>query len=132
MAWACAGVDAARTDYTERLRAYMEKVVREAKLHGSWLRPSEEYERAMSASESDRRARSAFQQLVLSIAPAGAALYDFGAGTGIDARFYAEHGFTVGAYDVDPAMREHFAIGDEYRRREASAYHAPIPQEAKA
>jgi SAM-dependent methyltransferase len=69
-----------------------------------------EYDRAITALESDRRARSAFQQLVLSIAPAGAALYDFGAGTGIDARFYAEHGFTVGAYDVDPAMREHFAI----------------------
>ena len=69
-----------------------------------------EYDRAITALESDRRARTAFQDLVLRIAHPGAALYDFGAGTGIDARFYAEHGFTVGAYDVDPSMREHFAI----------------------
>jgi SAM-dependent methyltransferase len=69
-----------------------------------------EYERAMSASESDRRARSAFQDLVVSIAPPGAALFDFGAGTGIDAGVYAERGFTVGAYDVDPGMRRYFAI----------------------
>ncbi len=69
-----------------------------------------EYDRAISALESDRRARSAFQDLVLSIAPPGAALFDFGAGTGIDARVYAERGFTVGAYDVDPEMREYFAI----------------------
>jgi hypothetical protein len=68
------------------------------------------YDRAMSASESDRRARSAFQDLALSIAPPGAALFDFGAGTGIDACVYAERGFTVGAYDVDPGMRRYFAI----------------------
>jgi SAM-dependent methyltransferase len=69
-----------------------------------------QYERAMSASASDRRARSAFQHLALSIARPGAALFDFGAGTGIDACVYAEHGFTVGAYDVDPGMRRYFAI----------------------
>jgi SAM-dependent methyltransferase len=67
-----------------------------------------DYERAMSALESDRRARSAFQDLVLRLAPPGAALFDFGAGTGIDARFYAELGFTVGAYDVDLRMCEYF------------------------
>ncbi len=33
---------------------------------------------------------------------------------------------------ADELLREHFAIGDEYRRREASAYRAPTPQEAKA
>ena len=70
-----------------------------------------EYDRAITALESDRRARSAFQDLVLKIAQPGAVLFDFGAGTGIDARFYAEHGFTVGAYEVDPGMCEHFAIG---------------------
>jgi SAM-dependent methyltransferase len=69
-----------------------------------------EYERAITASESDRRARSAFQNLVLSIAAPGAVLFDFGAGTGIDARVYAERGFTVGAYDVDPEMRQYFAM----------------------
>ena len=34
---------------------------------------------------------------------------DFGAGPGIDARFFAERGFTVDAYDVDPRMRDFFA-----------------------
>jgi SAM-dependent methyltransferase len=67
-----------------------------------------EYFRQITSLESDRRARSAFQNLVLRIAPPGAALFDFGAGPGIDARFFAERGFVVRAYDVDPKMREFF------------------------
>jgi SAM-dependent methyltransferase len=58
-----------------------------------------------------RRIRSAFQDIVLRTAAPGAALFDFGAGPGIDARFFAERGYTVDAYDVDPKMREFF---DEY------------------
>jgi SAM-dependent methyltransferase len=68
-----------------------------------------DYVGAITALESDRRARSAFQDLVLRIAIPGAALFDFGAGPGIDARFYAERGFSVGAYDVDPGMCEYFS-----------------------
>jgi len=68
-----------------------------------------DYVAAITALESDRRARSAFQDLVLRVASPGAVLFDFGAGPGIDARFYAEHGFTVGAYDVDPEMRKYFS-----------------------
>jgi len=68
------------------------------------------YVEAITAMQSDRRARSAFQDLVLKIASPGAALFDFGSGPGIDARFYAERGFTVGAYDVDPVMREYFSV----------------------
>jgi SAM-dependent methyltransferase len=68
-----------------------------------------EYVRQISAQQSDRRTRSAFRDLVLSIAPPGAKLFDFGAGPGIDARFFAELGFTIDAYDVDPRMREFFA-----------------------
>jgi SAM-dependent methyltransferase len=68
-----------------------------------------EYVEQITALESDRRARQAFHDLVLRIAPPGAALFDFGAGTGMDARFYAERGFTVAAYDVDAKMREYFA-----------------------
>jgi SAM-dependent methyltransferase len=67
------------------------------------------YFRRITALESDRRARAAFQDLVLRIAPPGAALFDFGAGPGIDARFFAERGFTVDAYDVDPKMCDFFA-----------------------
>ena len=67
------------------------------------------YFKRITTLESSRRARSAFQDLVLRIAPPGAALFDFGAGPGIDARFFAERGFTVDAYDIDPAMREFFS-----------------------
>jgi SAM-dependent methyltransferase len=68
-----------------------------------------EYVKQITALESDRRARAAFQNLVLRVAPPGGALFDFGSGTGMDARFYAEQGFTVAAYDVDPEMCEFFA-----------------------
>jgi SAM-dependent methyltransferase len=69
-----------------------------------------QYVRQITKFDSDRLARSAFQDLVLEIAPPGAALFDFGAGPGIDARFFAERGFTVEAYDVDANMREFFAL----------------------
>jgi SAM-dependent methyltransferase len=64
----------------------------------------EEYLQAITARESDRRARTAFQQSVLQIAAPGACIFDFGAGPGIDAKFYAQRGFKVVAYDVDPRM----------------------------
>jgi len=68
-----------------------------------------EYVRQITALESDRRARSAFQSLVLHLAPSGSRVFDFGAGPGIDARFYAERGRVVAAYDVDSRMCEFFA-----------------------
>jgi SAM-dependent methyltransferase len=68
-----------------------------------------EYVGHITSQESDRRTRAAFRDLVLSTASPGAALFDFGAGPGIDARFFAERGFTIDAYDVDPRMREYFA-----------------------
>lgn len=67
-----------------------------------------EYVSQITAQESDRRSRSAFCELVLRIAPPAAKLFDFGAGPGIDARFFAERGFTLDAYDVDPRMRDFF------------------------
>jgi len=48
------------------------------------------YVAAITAGEADRRARKAFQDLVLRIATPGAVLFDFGAGPGLDARFYAD------------------------------------------
>jgi hypothetical protein len=68
-----------------------------------------EYVTQITAQESDRRTRAAFRDLVLNIAAPGARLFDFGAGPGIDARYFAERGFTLDAYDVDPGMREFFA-----------------------
>jgi SAM-dependent methyltransferase len=76
----------------------------------SEIQAGADYVEAITALQSDRSARSAFQDLVLRIASPGATLFDFGAGPGIDARFYAERGFTVGAYDVDPSMCEYFSV----------------------
>ena len=63
-----------------------------------------EYVQAITARESDRQARAAFRELVLSLVPRGGAVLDFGAGAGLDARYFAEHGLTVRAYDNDPRM----------------------------
>jgi SAM-dependent methyltransferase len=68
----------------------------------------DDYVRAITARASDRRARAAFQALVLQLAPPGASIFDFGAGPGLDARFYAERGYTVAAYEPDPQMRRTF------------------------
>jgi SAM-dependent methyltransferase len=68
-----------------------------------------EYVQQITALESDRLARAAFQDLVFRLAPPGSALFDFGCGTGMDARVFAERGYRVAAYDVDANMCEFFA-----------------------
>ena len=68
-----------------------------------------EYVSAITASESDRRYRREFQRLALELTQRGKRVFDFGCGPGIDARFYAEHGRTVSAYDIDPRMCEYLA-----------------------
>lgn len=68
-----------------------------------------EYFRVITANESDRRYRGAFQRAVLGLVPPGGRIFDFGSGPGIDGRFYAEHGRRVSAYDADPGMNEHLA-----------------------
>jgi SAM-dependent methyltransferase len=67
------------------------------------------YFQRITAREVNRQVRTRFQELVLRLAPPGGRLFDFGAGPGIDARFFAERGFSVEAYDVDPGMCEFFA-----------------------
>lgn len=66
------------------------------------------YTRAILASSPDRLVRSAFQAMVASILTPGATILDFGAGTGLDAKVYAERGYRVLAYDPDPQMCEAF------------------------
>ena len=68
-----------------------------------------DYVRAIQQRESDRRAREAFQSLALSQVPPGGTIFDFGAGAGIDARFFAERGLCVRVYDNDPRMRLYLA-----------------------
>jgi SAM-dependent methyltransferase len=66
------------------------------------------YFQRITALEVNRRVRSRFQDLVLRMASPGAMLLDFGAGPGIDARFFGERGFAVEAYDIDPEMCKFF------------------------
>jgi SAM-dependent methyltransferase len=73
--------------------------------HTGWV-----YFERITSRQVNRRVRATFQELVLRIAPPGATLFDFGAGPGIDARFFAERGFSVDAYDVDPKMCETLAV----------------------
>lgn len=46
-AWPLAGLDL--PDFTARIQAYMQKALREAKRHTSWINPNERYERAVAA-----------------------------------------------------------------------------------
>jgi SAM-dependent methyltransferase len=69
----------------------------------------DEYVRVITRGESDRRARAAFQDLVLKVATPGTCIFDFGCGPGLDARFYARQGFKVVAFDVDGSMCATFA-----------------------
>jgi SAM-dependent methyltransferase len=68
-----------------------------------------EYIEAITRLESDRRARAAFHDRVLNMTARGACIFDFGCGPGLDAKFYAQQGFRVVAYDVDPRMCATFA-----------------------
>jgi (1->4)-alpha-D-glucan 1-alpha-D-glucosylmutase len=46
--WPLAPLDSeGRAEYTARLREYMQKALKEAKLHTSWINPNESYERAV-------------------------------------------------------------------------------------
>ncbi|MGB6486860.1 MAG: class I SAM-dependent methyltransferase [Steroidobacteraceae bacterium] len=68
-----------------------------------------EYVRTIQQHASDRQAREAFQSLALTHVHPGCTIFDFGAGTGIDARFFAERGLCVRVYDNDPRMRRYLA-----------------------
>lgn len=68
-----------------------------------------EYVRAMQQHEPDRQAREAFQSLAIRLVPPGGWIFDFGAGAGVDARFFAERGLCVRVYDSDPRMRGYLA-----------------------
>ena len=68
-----------------------------------------EYVRAMQRHQSDCQTREAFQSLALSLVPPGGTIFDLGAGAGIDARFFAEHGLCVRVYDNDARMRSYLA-----------------------
>jgi SAM-dependent methyltransferase len=63
----------------------------------------------LEGSGDTRQERHVFQQMALAFAPEGSNIFDFGSGPGLDAKFYAQHGRNVDAYDQEPGMCEYFA-----------------------
>jgi SAM-dependent methyltransferase len=92
--------------------------------------PGEEYAAAMLNCRADRRARQAFVDLAIRLAPPGGVVLDFGAGPGIDAKFYASRGLQVCGYDVDPRMRDAFQRGcrDEILAGQVNSWPADYPE----
>lgn len=69
------------------------------------------YHEYMLGSPHDQKARERFQQLVFRAMPSKGTILDFGAGTGIDARCYAAHGYQVLVHEPSEPnldyLREH-------------------------
>lgn len=65
----------------------------------------EQYHKFMLASPRDRLVRDRFQKLALDLLPAGAAVLDFGAGTGIDAKTYAANGHRTFVHEPGSDVR---------------------------
>jgi 2-polyprenyl-3-methyl-5-hydroxy-6-metoxy-1,4-benzoquinol methylase len=57
------------------------------------------YHEFMLASPREQRVRERFQRLVFQLMPPRGAIFDFGAGTGIDAKSYAAQGFRIFVYE---------------------------------
>jgi SAM-dependent methyltransferase len=75
---------------------------------GSGRHTGDAYNREILGHRADRLARAAFHDCVDSLIGPGATIFDFGAGTGIDARGYAARGYHVLAYDHDSQMCDAF------------------------
>ena len=78
-----------------------------------------QYHEFMQASPRDRAVRARFQRLALGLLPAGAAVLDFGAGTGIDAKAYAASGHPT--FVFEPAQPMHDCLVRHCRDEIASA-----------
>lgn len=71
------------------------------------MHTGEQYHQFMLASQRDQETRGRFQKMALDLLPADADILDFGAGTGIDAKFYAAHGHTTFVYEPSQAMHDY-------------------------
>jgi SAM-dependent methyltransferase len=69
------------------------------------MHSGEAYHEFMLASARDLKVRARFQREVLGLLPPRAAVLDFGAGTGIDAKIYAVAGHRVFVYEPSETMR---------------------------
>ncbi|TBR39436.1 MULTISPECIES: class I SAM-dependent methyltransferase [Dyella] len=77
-----------------------------------------QYHEFFLTSPRDLRTRDRFLRLAMDRLPPGADVLDFGAGTGIDAKYYASQGHRTFVYEPSDAMRECLTeyCGDEIGR----------------
>ncbi|WP_254422795.1 class I SAM-dependent methyltransferase [Rhodanobacter sp. B05] len=78
--------------------------------------------------------RERFQKLALDLLPAGAAVLDFGAGTGIDAKTYAADGHLTFVHEPSAAMCEYLVqyCRDEITRKTMIAVASPLACKVQA
>ncbi|MGH8214749.1 MAG: methyltransferase domain-containing protein [Rhodanobacteraceae bacterium] len=70
------------------------------------MHTGEQYHEFMLLSQRDRAVRQKFRKMALDLSPAGADMLDFGAGTGLDAKFYAANGHPTFVYEPSQAMHD--------------------------
>jgi len=92
------------------------------------MHTGEQYHQFMLASRRDRLVRDRFQKLALDLLPAGAAVLDFGAGTGIDAKAYAADGHPTFVHEPSASMCEYLAqyCCDEIARKTIITATSPL------
>ncbi len=98
------------------------------------MHTGEQYHTFMLASPRDRLVRDRFQKLALKLLPAGTAVLDFGAGTGIDAKAYATDGHPTFVYEPSAAMGEYLTqhCRDEIARGTIVAVASPLTCQVQA
>lgn len=98
------------------------------------MHTGEQYHEFMLASSRDRLVRDRFQKLALDLLPAGAAVLDFGAGTGIDAKVYAANGHLTFVHEPSQAMSEYLAqyCRDEITRKTIVTVASPLSCKVQA
>jgi SAM-dependent methyltransferase len=99
-----------------RIRAVGDEAERSVLFHD---RIATGYDAALNARAEDVLARDAFRDLVARNVPRGAAILDFGCGTGLDAIDYDARGYRVFAYDSSPGMIARLTANCGDRRVEA-------------
>jgi SAM-dependent methyltransferase len=94
----------------------------------------EQYHQFMLASPRDRLVRDRFQKLALDLLPADAAVLDFGAGTGIDAKVYAAAGHSTFVHEPSAPMGEYLAqhCRDEIARKTMITVASPLTCKVQA
>ncbi|WP_284399266.1 class I SAM-dependent methyltransferase [Dyella lipolytica] len=94
----------------------------------------EQYHTFILTSRRDRVVRNRFQKMALDLLPEGAAVLDFGAGTGIDAKDYAANGHPTFVYEPSGAMCEYLAqyCRDEIARKSIVTVTSPLACKVQA